>query len=215
MTLTDKQRKSLWIAAAIVAVIYFAPTVLRQALPARPVAALKPSPLRPSTVPYPAPGRASPTPEVSAPVASAAAVTPADAQFSNLLGIWAGSSIRPNGTICKLRLELRMSQDKPGAYAAYSTMACGPALPVVATTQAQRSLVAGMLNEMRPVSAVASGSVVKGALEFQVDRNIGASPDGCKPTAFTVSPFGASQIAAQWEEGSCQGGQMIMQGTQP
>lgn len=210
MTLTDKQRKSLWIAAAVLAVIHFAPTILRQALPARPVAALKPSPLRPS----PAPGRASPTPEGSVPDANAAAVTPADAQFSKLLGIWTGSSIRPNLGICRLRLELRMSQDKPGAYAAYSTMACGPAPPIVATTQAQRSLVAGMVNEMRPVSAVATGSVVNGALEFQVGRNIGAAPDGCKPTAFTVSPFGASQIAAEWEEGSCQGGQMIMQRTQ-
>ena len=62
---------------------------------------------------------------------------------------------------------------------------------------------------MTPTSAIMSGAVVNGEIVFHIDKAIGTPLDGCIWTGFTVSPF-ADQIAAQWQAGTCQGGQMVL-----
>lgn len=208
MQFTEKQRKYLWIAVAVIAAVHFLPGYIMQFIPHRAPEYAKPSPIRidPSTT-----GRVSPLPQGAWP--GTPSLVPADAPFASLMGVWNGSAVRPNNTFCRMRLELRRSPDKPGFYAAYSTTTCGPALPIHATTSAQRAVAGIALKQMSPVSASFTGTAVNGALQFDVANNIGSAPDGCMPTALTVTPFGLSQILAAWKAGACQSEQMLLQKT--
>jgi hypothetical protein len=208
MTLTDKQRKYLWIAVAVIAAVHFLPGYIMQFMPHRSPELAKPSPMR---IDPSAPGRVSSLPQGAS--LGMPSIVPADAPFAGLMGVWNGSAVRPNNTFCRMRLELRRSPDKPGFYAAYSTTTCGPALPIHATTSAQRQVAAIALKQMSPVSASFTGTAVNGALQFDVASNIGSAPDGCMPTSLTVTPFGLSQILAAWKAGTCQGEQMLLQKT--
>jgi hypothetical protein len=206
MQLTDKHRKYLWIAAAVIAAVHFLPGYIMQFIPHRSPEFAKPSPVR---IDPSAPGRASLPPQGA--LSGTLSMVPADAQFANLMGVWNGSAVRPNNTFCRMRLELRRSPDKPGFYAAYSTTTCGPALPIHATTSAERQVAGIALKQMSPVSASFTGTAVNGALQFDVADNIGSAPDGCMPTALKVTPFGLSQVLAAWKAGTCPDQQMLLQ----
>jgi hypothetical protein len=217
MNLTDQHRKWLWIAVAAIAVLHFGPRMLsiwwQAVLYHHHAAAIaKPSPAHPmpqAQILTRLPERPLPA---AAPLSASAQGIAADSPFTRFTGTWSGSTLRPNGMICKLRFELSQSQEKPGGFTGYTTMSCGPVVPIQAISAAQRAAAARIIDQMRPVSAVLSGSPENGELMFTVDRVIGSAADGCKLSNFTVTPFGATQIAAQWEEqGGCKGGQMIMQ----
>jgi hypothetical protein len=38
-----------------------------------------------------------------------------------------------------------------------------------------------------------------------VDKIISKGTTGCALSAFTITPFGTDQLAAEWQEGSCTG----------
>jgi hypothetical protein len=66
------------------------------------------------------------------------------------------------------------------------------------------------IRQMEPVSAELTGSLENGAITFHVDKVIGIPWDGCTLTSYSITSFGSQQIAAQWQEGSCPGGQLIL-----
>jgi hypothetical protein len=63
---------------------------------------------------------------------------------------------------------------------------------------------------LAPVSTVLSGPVENDAIHLRLQQSINKFPSGCEPTSFSLSPFGSAQLAAKWEEGSCQGGNLLM-----
>jgi hypothetical protein len=201
MTLTDKQKKALWITAAVLAAIHFAPHILffvRQAVfaPHAP-AYTKPSPMRPMAQPA---GQ------------SASLATPAPPVIPNasrFLGVWTGSQLLPSQDTCKERLEVRMSEDKPGFFSGSETRACTPALFALPGRVSQQKM-SGVIRQMEPVSAELTGSMENGAITFHVDKVIGIPWDGCTLTGYSISSFGSQQIAAQWQEGTCPGGQLVL-----
>ena len=63
---------------------------------------------------------------------------------------------------------------------------------------------------MNPAAAILTGTPENGSLHFRVDKTVGADVDGCAATSFTAMPFGTNKIAVQWQDGSCQGGQIVL-----
>src|SRR5271170_3970811 len=110
MKLTEKQRKGLWIAGVALILVHLGRGWIINLWQARhhPVS-------RPSAT------------HIAPPPIQPVAVLPViDPQFIHLSGIWVGKIVRPGGTTCGLRLELRPSQAKPGDFTGYSVLSCGP-----------------------------------------------------------------------------------------
>jgi hypothetical protein len=194
--LTDKQKKIAWIIALVLVVLHFAnPLIMtiRQRLSA------------PAPAVFQKPATAAPL--VRAQVAPPAPVVPPPAG-AKFVGTWLGSALMPNQDTCQLRLEIRSSDQKPGDYTGFLTRRCIPTAPIRGGKINQQS-IPGFIETTSPVSAVLSGPVVDGALQLRLLRAIGAAPDHCDLTDMTVSEF-AEQIAAQWQPGSCPGGQMLL-----
>lgn len=66
------------------------------------------------------------------------------------------------------------------------------------------------LAQMNPEAAVLTGTAKDGGMDFHVDRIISKGASDCELTGFTVTPFGSDQIAAQWKESTCSGGQILL-----
>jgi len=194
--MNPKQKKFLAIAGIAVAVFYFFPAFFNayqraayirqmQAIQAaRAQAAQKSSPLPASPPQLPADDKSGMTP----------------ATFNNLLGVWQGGGAVPNRGMCNLKLELRKAPT-PGQLTGFPTLFCMPA-----TLQAMRPGNPALM-QITPAAAVLTGTAKDGAIDFQVTRVL-SKGSGCEMTGFTVTPFGNDQIAAQWQEGTCPGGEL-------
>jgi hypothetical protein len=123
--------------------------------------------------------------------AKAAAAAP-----MKLAGIWRGRAVFDGLGQCDIRVELL--EKTAGHLTGYSTFTCTPR---------------GSPRPANPDSAILSGSVADGAVHFHIDKTIGTDTKDCAVTSFTVTPFGASQLAAEWEKGPCPGGHVILQRT--
>jgi hypothetical protein len=77
--------------------------------------------------------------------------------------------------------------------------------------QDRGNIAAAVLNKLNPADAILSGAMENGSIRFHVDKTIGTNSNGCAATSFTVTPFGSNQLAAEWQEGGCQGGHVILQ----
>jgi hypothetical protein len=134
---------------------------------------------------------------------------PSPSPFARLPGIWAGRAAIDGRGICELRFELREKAEAPEHFAGFSSMICFGSGPLMASKTANQKALA--LNRMNPEAAILTGAVEKGSIEFSVDKTVGADANGCAPTGFTLTPFGANQLAAEWREGgSCSGGRLIL-----
>lgn len=120
--------------------------------------------------------------------------------LANLSGTWKGQGALSGRGVCTLKLELREGQ-APGGYSGYSTLSC------VTPSVRGRAKSASRVN---PAAAVLTGVPENGSIRFRVDKTIEADANGCAATSFTATPFGTNQIAVQWQEGSCQGGQVLL-----
>jgi hypothetical protein len=199
--LSPKQVKAAWIIAAILVLIHFAPSILGSIR--QPFSHANAAPAQP------APYRAAPAPSVmpTAPPASVALLP--DARSAKFLGIWTGSGLMSNQDTCQVRLELRMSEDTPGSITGYETRACMPTL-VLMGRKYDRNTIPSIVEHASPVSAVLTGTLINGDIAFRVDKTVGTLPDHCPLSSYAVSPFGQGQVIAQWQEGSCTTGQMLL-----
>ena len=220
MKLTDKQKKTLMIAGAVLGIIHYAPSIVssvRERSAAYRAAHEKPSPV-------PAPVRASSAPPP--PVVAPAPVVPTQeemqaAQLAASVGIWGGVVPRPNLGPCQIKIELKPSTDTTSPYLAYSTLSCARLEPF---RPGQRSNV-GLANEAMldavPVNAILSGRVINGSIELLQNQAIGYTREGCNITEITLTPF-AEHLGATWHEGTkdwvkdpnapdkCGGGQVML-----
>lgn len=143
-----------------------------------------------------------PKPKPKPPDTPAVAPVPVDPPFVNLSGVWEAHGQVPSRGMCDLRLEVK--QNDPAHYSGFSRFSCiSLAIPKSANT------IANML-PLGPDAAILTGEVEKGAIHFHADKTIGTDVNGCAVTALTVTPFGASAVAAEWQEGTCAGGNLLM-----
>jgi len=210
MTLTKEQRRfALGIGALLVA-LYIVPIAI--GIAAKIVDTLHPNPRVASSYTKPSPATPmssnSPYPPGST-FTGTPTIAPND-EYAKMIGVWQGTSVQPNRGICTLRVEIRMSNAVPDGYAGYSTMRCNPSFFTIDKDRRLPNSETLLAAQVEPVSAILSGMGANDAIQFHVDRNIGQYADGCKPTSFTISPFGLQQIAAQWQEGNCRSGDMIL-----
>jgi hypothetical protein len=200
MNVKTKNQLWLWIGGVVVIALYFGPSI-RQTL--QQVQLMHRVPAKPS------PMKKAPVPEISQGVASGTAKT--DVSLDTLLGIWQGVGPLPGRDVCNLKLEMRRKTDEPSRISGFPVLVCAPILP--GFVRRGKSSENFTLPELSPVSAVLSGIPQNGSIQFSVDKVIGTTGSGCALTSLTVTPFGTDQIAAQWQEGTCQGGRILLRKT--
>jgi hypothetical protein len=183
MTTQTKQRM-FWIAGLALAALYFGPRFIHKA---------------PLPVPPPPPAKSPERVQRPVPAATLGLSAPLDATS----GVWQGFGNVPSLGLCNLRLELRRNALEPEHVSGFPVLFCAPA----ATGPGLRLGQNPVLPQMTPASAVLGGTAKDGAIAFTVDKVIGRTIDGCAFTSFTVTPFGADQISAEWQEGDCAAGQ--------
>lgn len=190
MTTTQKQCL-FWGGAAVLAAIYFAPPlfvpVRRDALAHTTKPDVKTSPQSPTPPP----------------------VLPDPA--NGLTGIWQGNASVPGHGVCTLKLEIRRSADLT-KFAGFPTLGCMPLFPMLPKAISPAEAMKGV-SKYSPVSAILTGTSALGSIKFTVDKQMGVPASGCPLTSFTATPFGTDQLAAEWAEGTCQGGDMVLRRT--
>jgi hypothetical protein len=201
MPLTDKQKTYVNIAIVTVMVLFVAPRIIgvyeqhKAAQKAAFAAAhTKPSPAVPL--------------KNTAPSGVPAPAAPAPIPLVITMGKYQGAGLS-NTRQCKIDLELRPGQGD--AYTGYVTMMCFEPPHVTGGKPPKVNPLLAAMAQMTPANAVLTGTVKNGDIVFNVDKALGKFGDGCPLTGtFTVSTFGAGQIIAQWQEGECTGGQLIL-----
>jgi len=197
----EKRNKQLAIAAAVIGGLYFFPSIIstarRAVITHNPAYIEKPSPVRPIPMAMP----------TNVPAVNAE--TPADPKYSALLGKYMGGAILKTRE-CKGNLELGASPSKPDEFTGYITLVCyAPFSHKEVSPLVNPVLAIG--TESTPASAILSGKVVNGVIQLHSDKTIQTLADGCPITGISVQPFGDKQLAVDWQEGTCQGGQLIFQ----
>jgi hypothetical protein len=225
--MTNQQGKTILISVVVVISSYFFRDIVMGMMQ---LAFYRPPVSRPA--PRPQPKAKPPEPIAHAPVTPAPAVPPQPSQapsgaapstgrtgipvkevtppspFARFQGIWRGRAALDGRGICDLKFELREKPDEPGNFSGYSTMACSAVGALMPGKQV--SVKEQTLNVMDPEAAIFTGKPENGSLQFHVDNTVGADSNGCAPTAFTLTPFGGNQLAAEWREATCRGGHMIL-----
>jgi hypothetical protein len=130
-----------------------------------------------------------------------------NAQAAKMMGDWSGGGLLPARGLCKVGLQIKPDPLKAGSYSGFSTTSCNPAFAMVG--RSRQEMTQKVLADITPVSLIMSGSAVKGEIHFQIDKAVGTPSDGCAITGFSATPFG-EQVMAQWQAGTCQGGQMVL-----
>jgi hypothetical protein len=138
------------------------------------------------------------------PVASA---SPDSMPIGNLSGVWEGRAPMKTRGTCDLRLEL--NQNDPEKYSGYSRFSCINLAPV----NPQDTNITTMANRVNLDTAIMQGAVEKGSIRLHSDKTFGTDLNGCAVTDMTVTPFGNGGAMAEWQEGACPGGNLLMQRT--
>ena len=169
--------------------------------------------------------QAKPAPRAAAPGASPKAAVPGapitDSPcpfpffFRHLSGDLGGKSGAFEGKgICDLRFELRETSDEPGHFTGDSALTCRAYAPLVSQRPQQaRPPHRSTASTRKP--RYFSGTVEKGSFAIQADKVVGTDSSGCAPTSFSLTPFGAGQLASEWQEGTCAGGHMMLHKARP
>jgi hypothetical protein len=193
--LTDKQKLIAGAVVLFIALVHFGPEYLRMFVPTGAHAAsAKPSPVRYALPPVPAP--APQAPEMAA-----------ETKYG---GVWLGNELMPDQNRCNIRLEIRVGDDKK--LKGFEQKSCVPLQPLAGGKLAHGS-IADIIRSTSPVSAVMTGSLQDSGISFTVDQNIGTPPDGCALSGFSVTDFGSGQLMAEWQEGTCPAGKMLLRKT--
>ncbi len=206
-----KHKKQLIVTAAVVAGLYFFPAIMNTA---RHTLIVRNEAYRQMEKPSPA----KPVEPISALVNTPGATvispattdTPADPKYAALLGKYMGGAVLKIRE-CKANLELKPNQDKPAEFSGFVTIVCYRPFTQKGATPLISDPVAALGTMATPASAILSGPAVNGSIRMKADKSIETLPDGCPITGLSVVPFATNQIEIDWEEGTCPGGQLIMQ----
>lgn len=198
--LTEKQKKIIWIVAAILIAVHFAPSFFAQFSHLRFPWQDQPAP---AELQKPPAGRISPAPQPPPPPPSPEVVA-----ATKYDGIWTGRGLMPNQDTCQIRIEIRPSDTQPGKLSGFESKSCFPTAALQGG-KVGRTSIPDWIRKTSPVSAVLTGTAAPdGGLTFTVDKTMGTQPGDCALTSFTITPFGQGLVQAQWQEGTCSSGQM-------
>jgi hypothetical protein len=212
MNLTDKQKKFLWLAVAVVAISYLFPSILGSMWMLVYRWRTPPPPMVPRTgVSMSQPnGSLARGPSIAGSPNSQPAsgeLTDAAAPFRRLQGVWQGAGIASGDNVCSIRFELQENQSSKGRFWGYSTLTCTSLSP----TKSLRNIPLGFPGNVNTASAILSGAPENNSLHLIAEKTIGKDSNGCAVTALTVMPFGTNQIAVDWQRAECSGGQAVLQ----
>jgi hypothetical protein len=196
MNSNGKNRKYLWAAGAVLVFLYFAPAALQSF---RQAAYYRQQEEAARTRTQAAKGAAQAAPP--------AAASPSPTPLSNFIGMWQGEQAQANRDLCQMALEMR--DNGAGELTAYPRISCVALMPYLPGPHKLTAAQAAA-KSMSPVSAVLTGNLKDGAVAFHVDKTIGATFDGCTMTSFIVTPFGNDEVAAEWQNGTCGRGQIML-----
>jgi hypothetical protein len=201
MQLTEKQRKTAWIVAGVLGVVYFGPSIIHgvwRAVMLRQASAyaVKPSPVRvaPPVMPTtsPAPGTAS------------------DPNAAHLLGNWQGGADLPDRGRCVMTLQVKRDPDRAGVFDGYETVHCLQSGVLVGNPANVQNRARDISNASSPTSVIMSGPIANSSIDFHIDRLVGIPVNGCKITAYSIVSFGDGAIAAEWKNAPCPDGNLIL-----
>jgi hypothetical protein len=134
-----------------------------------------------------------------------AADAKAEPAVANLSGVWIGAGpLKSRGT-CDLRLELKRGDSD--AYTGYSRFSC---VNTQALLNPKDTNVMAMMDRLKPDAAILTGGIEKGSTHLRAGKTIGTDINGCSVTEFTITPFGTGGAMAEWQEGTCEGGSLLM-----
>jgi hypothetical protein len=211
MTITKQQRKAILISLGVLIGSYVVRSLINGAMQMAYYqqqasrAAQRPKPkAQPPAAVHSSVAAASPTsPTLAIPVPQ-----PQPSPFSKLTGVWHGRAVIPGKGLCNLRFELRESE--PGHFSGYPSLVCSNVTSLM-SRQVNANPASNLLNSVDPAAAILTGTVDNGAIHLHADKTIGTDINGCAMSSFTLTPFGKVLLAAEWQEGTCQGGHLIME----
>ena len=137
---------------------------------------------------------------------------PPPPRFVRLGGRWEGSAMVNNRGVCRLQFELQRAPQSQ--FKGFSKLLCTSVAFLTPGAKPLPRPTAPALTLLNPSSAIMTGKVEGAAIRFTVDQTFNNSPDGCTMKTFALTPFGQDQIATQWTEDNCVGGQMVLQRAQ-
>jgi hypothetical protein len=194
--LTDKQKKYIGVAVAVLLFVHLfgakVVTFVRSTIAAHQTAPIpKPSPLHPAVMP--APATASAQPQVNKQL------------MDYYSGIWT-AHVLPNqeGNACDFRLEMRVNPEQPDKLMGYLTKTCFPAVGV------QHRSAATLANDISPVSSIMIGTIDRDYIVFAIDQTDGTHPGDCPLTEFSTRVFGLGGLNAEWKDGTCDSGSVLL-----
>jgi len=124
--------------------------------------------------------------------------------FHRLAGHWIGRSTLPDRGFCTMEFELHVTPDN--GFSGNSSMACQPLFGVTKSADAMNNLI-----HVNRLSAIMAGEADAESIKLHGVQTIDETHIGCVMGGFRVTPFGDNQLAIQWDDSPCKGGQMIMQ----
>jgi hypothetical protein len=198
--MNPKQKKFFLIGGLVVLAAWFLPSYItyqRQLAYVRAQIAARQAKLAQQPLP------ASPAPAATTPANPSP--TPSAPSLDSLLGVWQGAAPLANRGICNMKLELRAGA-MPGQYAGFPVLLCMQT-PAGGMRQTNPN---ALFAQMVPQAAVATGTPKESGIDFHVDRVISKGASDCEMTSLNVTPFGSDQIAAEWKESNCAGGQILL-----
>jgi hypothetical protein len=136
-------------------------------------------------------------------------VNPFLTTVNNLQGFWVGRGMLNTRGMCTLKLELRDVPDSAGHYTDYSTLGCQP-IAAMFRMGGGRILPQEIRNMQNPKAVILTGEPQNGAIRFIIENTVVGDAGECATSSFTVTPFGTNRIAADWTEGACRGGQLLL-----
>jgi hypothetical protein len=151
------------------------------------------------------------TAQAAAAASAKGAPVSASAKFP---GIWRGRSAMEGLGLCDLRLELRPRDGGQDGFMGYSSFSCVPVASLMAPNDRSK-IKPALLSRMSPDAAILTGKLIDGVIRFQAEKNIGADVHGCAVDSFTLTPFGANALAAEWRQAGCPDGKMILTKVRP
>jgi len=193
--LTDQQKKYLWIAAAVLVFIHFLPRFINMFHPsAGHAATAKQSAAH--YAPAPPPPTPPPAPEILA--------------ANKYGGMWAGDTLQPDGDRCAVHLEIRLNDDLPKKLKGYSSIRCMPLQILVRGPISRGQANETVSDYAQPATAVMTATPQGSGLTFTIDQPASPASNGCTITGFSFVDFGQGQVMADWQEGTCKPGRMLL-----
>lgn len=153
-----------------------------------------------------------PQPEAAPPIANPRPGLTTEMQHQ-LLGVWQGRTAVVGRGYCDMRFEFRLKDQQPDLLSGFTSISCFSNTPLTGVKNPDAR--AESVDRTNPEAAIFTGDVKdETTFVFHNAQVVDNDSSGCKPSAVTLIRFGASGLAAKWEEDApCHGGAVMLRRT--